>query len=140
MRLTPAAELAVRGALVLAENYGNGPVSIAKVCEIRQLGKEYLTKIFSSLSKAGLVTPIRGKGGGYILARDPAEINLLEIVEAIEGPLALNFCQQDPPRCHEEDCPVREIWSELQETVRARLASVRLADCCTGKRSLQVQR
>ena len=129
MKLTAAAELAVRGMLVLARNHGNGPTTLAQVCSARDLPREYLTKIFASLSRSGIILPIRGKGGGYVLARDPGQITLLEIIEAVEGPICLNFCQQDPPQCDQVDCPVRPIWGELQDVMRDKLGARTLADC-----------
>ncbi|MFP4354397.1 MAG: RrF2 family transcriptional regulator [Phycisphaerae bacterium] len=128
MKLTAAAELAVRGMLVLASRHGQGPTTLATVCAERDLPKEYLTKIFASLSRDGLITPIRGKGGGYVLARDPKAITLLNIIEAVEGPIALNFCQQDPPQCEEDNCPVRPVWTDLQETIREKLDEKSLSD------------
>ena len=122
--------------MVLAQQYGQGPVAISRVCEARNLGKEYLTKIFASLSRAGLVTPVRGKGGGFMLSRDPNEISLLQIIEAVEGPIALNLCQQNPPKC-DEGCSIRKVWTELQETVTNKLASVSLQDCLNGTVSRQ---
>ena len=129
MRLSPAAELAVRGVLILAEHYGHGPVTLAKICERRQLPKQYLTKIFASLAKVGLITPIRGKKGGYQLGRDPRDITVLQVIEAVEGPIALNYCQHSPPKCNEPNCPLRAVWSELQAIVRAKLGAVTLAQC-----------
>ena len=126
MKLTPAAEFAIRGICVLAEHGGQTPMNLAAICEKRDLSKQYLAKIFGSLARAGLVTPVRGKHGGYTLARAPGEITVLEIIEAIEGPVALNFCQHSPPRCDEVACPLRSVWTELQETVSQRLASVTL--------------
>ena len=114
---------------MLATHYGEGPLAIAKVCDARQLGKEYLTKIFASLSRAGLITPVRGKGGGYMLARDPREVSLLEVIEAVEGPIALNLCQAQPPRCDQDDCTIRPVWAELQAVVTEKLSSVSLKDC-----------
>ena len=129
MRLTPAAELAIRGVLVLAEKFGEGPIALARVCEIRDLPKEYLTKLFAALSRQGIITPIRGKKGGYMLAREPGEINLLEVIEAVEGPIALNWCMQDPPKCDlSESCKVHPVWAELQRTIRNKLQSMTLAD------------
>lgn len=130
MKLSPAAELGVRGVLVLAEHYGRGPITLAEVCEMRDLSREYLAKVFGLLSRADLVTPIRGKHGGYTLARDPKDISLLEVIEAIEGPQALNLCQHDPPKCeHAETCKVQEVWAELQAVFEDRLAAQSLADC-----------
>jgi Rrf2 family protein len=132
MRLSPAAELAIRGTVELASRYNQGPITLDTICARRKLPKQYLTKIFSMLVRVGIVSPIRGKGGGYILARDPATITLLEIVEAVEGPVFLNFCQQIPCQCDEVSCAIRPVWNELQETVRQKLSQVRISDCLAG--------
>ena len=129
MRLSPAADLGVRGATVLAEEYGGGPIALQAICDRRELPKEYLVKIFSSLARSGLITPLRGKNGGYTLSRDPKEITLLQVIEAIEGPIALNHCQQTPSQCDRTDCPIRSLWAELQQTVRHKLGGMTLADC-----------
>jgi len=129
MKLSVAAELAIRGVSILAARYGDGPITLSDLCDAKDLPKQYLAKIFSSLSRADLVTPIRGKRGGYKLSHPPEDITLLQVIEAVEGPLALNLCQYDPPKCNESDCPLRNIWDELQETLRSKLQSVTLADC-----------
>jgi len=129
MRISPAAEFAVRGSLVLAEHYGNGPTTLDSICEARDLSKQYLVKIFASLSRAGLVTPVRGKLGGYMLAREPAQINLLELIEAVEGPVAVNFCQHDPPRCDRTDCALRSMWADIQEFICDKLEGITLGQC-----------
>ena len=129
MKLTPAAEFAVRGAIVLAEQYGQGPVTLDTICAVRSLSKQYLTKIFASLARANLVVPIRGKHGGFTLARDPSQITLLEVIEAVEGPIVMNFCQHVPSKCERVDCTVRPIWADVQKLVRGKLSSVTLKDC-----------
>ena len=129
MRLSPAAELAVRGMLVLAEHHGHGPVTLSAIRARRDLPKQYLAKIFASLARADLLTPVRGKHGGYVLARELGRITILDIIEAVEGPIALNYCQHDPPKCDETHCPLRRMWTDLQKTVRKKLGSVTLKDC-----------
>jgi len=129
MQLSCAAELAVRGALVLASEYGRGPVTLDSVCARRDLPKQYLVKIFSSLAKANLVEATRGKKGGYALSRAPEDITVLNVVEAVQGRIVLNLCQFDPPKCDELDCALRPMWAKLQETVRRELSSVTLASC-----------
>jgi len=128
MKLSLAAELAVRGVKVLADKYGQGPVTLDTICASRDLPKQYLTKIFASLVRAGLVSPIRGKHGGYRLARDPKLVTLLEVVEAVEGPIFLNFCQHNPSQCDRTDCRIRPIWTDLQEVIRQKLGSITMAD------------
>jgi Rrf2 family protein len=134
MRLSSAAEFAIRGVAVLAEEYGRGPIPLEIICRRRQgLAREYLVKIFGSLVKAGIVRTVRGKKGGFLLARKPKDITLLEVIEAVEGPIALNYCQHEPPRCDEYDCPLRDMWRELQGIVREKLGSVTLATCTVGQ-------
>jgi len=128
MKLTVAAELAIRGVLVLAGKHGSGPVTLSAICKERNLPKQYLTKIFASLSRQGLIRPIRGKNGGYLLAQNPENITLLDIIEAVEGPIALNFCQHSPPQCDQTECPVRPIWTDLQSIIQKKLSEKTLAD------------
>lgn len=129
MKLSLAAELALRGSLVLAERYGEGLATLDAVCAQRDLPKQYLTKIFAQLARADLVTAVRGKNGGYRLARPPDQITALEIVEAVEGPIILNFCQHKPPQCERKGCRVRPVWAELQKAIRDKLSSLSLRDC-----------
>jgi len=132
IRLSTAAELAVRGVIVLAEHYGRGPMSLAAVCARRNLSKEYLNKLFAAMARAGIVVSIRGKGGGYVLARRPEDISVLQVIEAVEGPLAVNFCQHVPPRCDNRSCKVRPAWTDIQSFIHDRLDSLTLAGCHRG--------
>ena len=129
MRLSLAAELAIRGSLVLAERYGKGLIPLDAVCAARDLPKQYLTKIFALLARADLVTAVRGKKGGYRLARPPDRITALEVVEAVEGPIVLNFCQHKPSLCDRRGCRVRPVWAELQKIIRGKLGALTLKDC-----------
>jgi len=129
MRLSPAAEFAIRGALVLAEHHGRGPTTLSAICTEKKLSRQYLAKIFSLLARADIVSPVRGKHGGYVLARDPSQISVLDVIEAVEGPLALNYCQHDPPKCEDHDCPLRAMWTEIQQFARDKLGSMTLDRC-----------
>ena len=127
----------MRGALVLAERSGQGPVTLEAICSQRDLSRQYLVKIFPALVKAGIVTPIRGKGGGYLLARSPDDITLLDVIEAVEGPIVLNLCQHDPPRCDRLECALRSVWADIQTDIRSRLGSLTLAACLSGGLALK---
>ena len=129
MKISPAAEFAVRGAVVLAERYGNGPTTLDSICKAQDLSKQYLVKIFASLTRAGLVTPVRGKRGGYLLAREPSEISILDLMKAVEGPIAVNFCQHDPPRCDRTDCALRSMWGDIQQFICDKLENTTLGQC-----------
>ncbi len=135
MKLSAAAEIAIRGVLVLAERNGRGPVSLDVICAQRGLPKQYLVKIFSSLARADLIIPVRGKHGGYLLARDADRITLLDVIEAVEGPLAINLCQHNPPKCDRMDCSLRGLWGELQGVVREKLGTMTLARCVEAEKT-----
>ncbi len=132
MKLSMAAEFAIRGILALAEYYGQGPVPLARICRTRKLPKQYCTKIFGMLVRANLIDAVRGKGGGYALARPPDEISLLSVIEAVEGPLAVNLCQSDPPKCSEPGCPVYPVWTKVQQQVSTILAGKTLGELITA--------
>ena len=128
LALSQAAELAIRGIQVLAQRYGGKPTPLDAICKARDLPKQYLIKLFAMLSRAGLIVPVRGKGGGYKLAREPKDISLLEVIEAIEGPIAVNLCQETPIRCDFDACPVRPVWGDIQGYIQNKLSSVTLVD------------
>ena len=133
MRLSPAAEFAVRGVVVLARQQGQGPVTLDAICNSRELPKQYLVKIFASLAKAELVIPVRGKKGGYLLARPPEQISLLEVIEAVEGPIVLNFCQATPSKCDQVSCLIRPVWTDIQQVIRQKLSDMKISDCLQGQ-------
>ncbi len=133
MKLSLAAEFAVRGVLVLAGEDSPEPVNLDTICNRRDLPKQYLAKIFGLLARADIVTPVRGKHGGYLIARPLDKITVLEIIEAVEGPIILNLCQHAPPKCDHTGCALRSVWTELQKIFREKLGGVTLQDC-VGKK------
>jgi len=79
----------------------------------------FLGKIFQSLSRAGIVRSARGSGGGFSLVRTPAEITVLEVIEAVEGPIALQRCLETDTDCtHREGCALCGLFSEAQDRVK----------------------
>lgn len=89
-----------------------------------------VAKILKSLGKDGLVTSRRGAGGGYVLGRDAARITVADIVQAIEGPIAITACVDDTEeQCGIESmCPAHGKWNRVNASIRAALASVTLAE------------
>jgi Rrf2 family protein len=133
LTLSPAAELAMRAAMTLAIEYGNGPVRLCDICAVREMQRDYTAKVLGYLSRARLVVPIRGKNGGYTLARDPEKITLLDVIEAVEGPFSLNLCQKDTPECDlASQCPIGEVWSDIQNFAVEKLSGKTLAQCVAG--------
>ena len=111
-------------------------LSTKALAEFHGLPKEYLSKALQSLSQAGLVHTTLGPSGGYRLARPPAALNFLEIVEAVEGRaptfVCTNIRANNPCRpqgyCESGPCAVARIMGEADEAWRAKLRSVKLSD------------
>jgi Rrf2 family protein len=98
------------------------------VAKEQNIPPSFLAKIISQLSIAGLLHTSRGARGGVTLARDPKEITLLEVVEAIDGPIQLNECVGNDGVCtFEEDCPIKPVWCNAQEELVQRLKSTNFA-------------
>jgi Rrf2 family protein len=122
MQITRQADYAVRAVLFLSglENASRAPTS--HIAREKQIPPSFLAKIVSQLSVAGVVQTSRGARGGVSLARPAEDISLLEVIEAIDGPITLNECVVDASSCtFGEDCPVHSIWCETHEALVNRL-------------------
>lgn len=103
-------------------------LSAAGLAERAGLEVTTVSKLLKPLAQAGLVEGFRGASGGYRLARDPAGISLVEIVEAMEGPLAMTECSVHGGACGiEHSCGVRGNWRRINDVVIAALRDVTLA-------------
>jgi Rrf2 family protein len=116
MQITRQADYALRAILYLAKLKPGERAATSQIAEVMDIPPSFLAKIISQLSIAGLIHTSRGAHGGVSLARKPEAISLLDVVEAIDGPIALNECTLDPSVCIFGDtCPIHEIWCEAQE-------------------------
>jgi Rrf2 family protein len=113
------------------------PTSVRDIAERTGLPQPYLEQILLALKGAGLVRSKRGVGGGYVLARDPANITLAQIVSAVDGPIvAGDFGEPHTGGAcdHEGQCVLLALWAEVGETIRAHLQSFTLADMVARSR------
>ena len=128
MQITRQADYAVRAILHLARS-GDVRTATSAIAEEQKIPPSFLAKIISQLSIAGLLHTSRGARGGVTLAREPKEITLLEVIEAIDGPIQLNECVGDSGSCSfDEDCPLRPVWCEAQEELVGKLKGTNFAD------------
>jgi len=125
MQITRQADYALRAILNLARLEPGERAATSKIAEEQDIPSSFLAKIISQLSIAGLIHTSRGARGGVSLAREPEEISLLDVVEAIDGPILLNECTADPSECiFGDNCPIHEVWCEAKtELVRKLRAS-----------------
>ncbi len=128
MRLSNLADYAVVTMCAAARHCGFARVSAADLAEETGLPLPTVQKLVSALAKAGLLKSMRGAGGGIKLARPAAAISLADIVEAVEGPIALTACVETARHdcALEAQCTVRPHWSLVNATLRGALADVKL--------------
>ncbi len=110
---------------------GATPTTVREIADRTGLPQPYLEQILLALKGAGLVRSKRGVGGGYVLAREPADISLAEIVRAVDGPITLGDFGQphtDGACDHEGQCVLLAVWDEVGEQMRTRLEGYSLAD------------
>jgi Rrf2 family protein len=133
MRITAKADYAVRAAVELAAA-GEGPVKGDAIATAQDIPVRFLENILAEMRHAGLVLSQRGAEGGYRLAKPASEINLADVIRAVEGPLA--SVRSEPPE--ELDYtgtaePLRDVWLALRVNIRAVLEKVTLADVVAGE-------
>lgn len=122
MQITRQADYAVRAVLYLSRMGNDQRAATSVVAQDQRIPPSFLAKIISQLSIAGLLHTSRGARGGVTLARDPRDITLLEVIEAIDGPIMLNECVGESSACtFDNDCPLRPVWCEAQEDLVKRL-------------------
>ena len=137
MRVSTRGDYAARALLSLALHTEEAPTSVREIAERTALPQPYLEQILLALKGAGIVRSKRGVGGGYVLARDPADIRLSEIVRAVDGPItAGDFGEPhtDGACDHEGQCVLLTIWGAAGSHMRSFLDSFTLADIASMAR------
>jgi Rrf2 family protein len=122
-------DYALRLMVCLAKEYGNGALPTRTLAENEDVSYQLACKLMQQLHAAGLVESSMGPKGGFRLSREPAAISILEVIEAIQGPLRLNRCLLSDAACPRQDsCPVRVKIGELQDRMDAYLGGVTLGE------------
>ena len=122
MQITRQADYAVRAVLYLAQLGPERRAATSQIAQEKQIPPSFLAKIVSQLSVAGLLQTSRGARGGVALARTPEEISVLEVVEAIDGPILLNECVANSGNCvFGDNCAMKPLWCDAQAELVERL-------------------
>lgn len=126
MQVTKAAEYAVLSALYLAKV---GEIcDIGEIAESQKLSFPFTAKTLQKLAHAGILEAKRGRDGGYYLAKPAKKINLLEIIQAVEGPIAISDCLKGDTSCDAENCQLEPVWGQVQRIILEKLGSITLED------------
>jgi Rrf2 family iron-sulfur cluster assembly transcriptional regulator len=128
MRLTTKGRYAVTAMLDLALHQGKGPISLADISDRQGISLSYLEQLFAKLRKQGLVQSVRGPGGGYELKRDSAQINVAQVVDAVNESVDATGCQQKGNCQSGEICLTHHLWMDLSGQIHGFLSGISLAD------------
>jgi len=116
MQLTRTGEYGLKGVIFLAKQPPERFSLVSEISKEQRIPHKFLAKIFQRLSKAGLLRSIRGSNGGFALGRPAHEITMRAVIEALEGPIAINRCLVREGECEEEKgCSLHDVLEEAQE-------------------------
>ncbi len=126
MRLTTKGRYAVTAILDLALHQGHGPITLAEIAERQGISLSYLEQLFAQLRRSKLVSSTRGPGGGYSLGRPAAQINVAEVIMAVDESLDVRRCEGKGD-CHDSSkCLTHDLWSDLTAQIHAFLSKITL--------------
>ena len=129
MQVSRKVDYALRAVIYLASLPGDRPVPVSDIATRRRIPQKFLEKIIKDLIRAGLVVSHRGAHGGYTLARPPESVSFRDVIEAVEGPIAINQCVNERRDCSVlTSCNMQTIWQEGQRRMLDYFAATTLAD------------
>ncbi|MBE9515060.1 MAG: Rrf2 family transcriptional regulator [Chloroflexi bacterium] len=135
MKLSTRGRYGLRALLDLALHQGEGLVLLKDIARRQEVSLPYMEHLITPLIAAGLVKSTRGARGGVLLLKPPAEIKLSEVVQLLEGSIALVDCVNNPDVCHRSAfCVTRDIWSEMKNAMSQVLDSTTLQDLVERQR------
>lgn len=138
LKISQKTEYAMRAMIELALRGGGGLVPAREIAEAQRIPLRFLEQQLGALHKAGLVESFRGAGGGCRLARDPEQIRVADIVDAIEGPMYPMFCLDpgDHTCWQDSRCGLEELWGDVRSAVRHVFEGTTLTDLADRHRQL----
>ncbi len=139
MKLSTRIRYGFRIIIRIAYHYNAGkPLSLQNIGKQERISEKYISQIIVPLKSAGLIHSFRGVNGGYVLARNPKEINLKEVMLALDEDFNFVHCVSDKDSCEMTAiCVMRDVWQDLGKTMAAKLESIRLSDLVKKMKSFE---
>ncbi len=138
MRLTTKGRYAVTAMLDLAYHGEKKTVTLTDIAKRQNISLSYLEQLFSRLRRAGMVEGVRGPGGGYQLSRDTTQINIADIITAVDETIDSTRCGGKGNCQNSQPCLTHELWMGLSEQIRLYLSTISLHDLLKRKTVRQV--
>jgi Rrf2 family transcriptional regulator, iron-sulfur cluster assembly transcription factor len=138
MRLTTKGRDAVTAVLDLALNEQHGPISLSDISRRQEISLSYLEQLFAKLRRNGLVTSVRGPGGGYHLSREPSKIFIAEIIDAVNENVDATSCSGQGDCQGGLTCLTHFLWVDLSDQIHTFLSGINLASLVERKEVQQI--
>ena len=138
MRISTKGRYTLRMMIDLAEHYSDDLISLRDIAEMQEISKKYLEQIVPMLNKSGMLKTNRGYQGGYMLAKEPSNYTVGDILRITEGSLAPVACaEQNPVECERaHDCMTLPLWQGLYKTICDYLDGITLQDLLDMNREM----
>ena len=137
MKVSTRGRYATCALITLAEEYGKGPISLKRISQEQVISMKYLENIMRLFINAGMVMSVKGKSGGFILAKAPNVIKMGDVVQVAEGVVMPVHCIADSSKCPRVlTCPAKYMWKDLQEGIFSNLNTKTLQDLVETKNRL----
>ena len=141
MIFSNATEYAIRGLSELAARKTDGTILLDDLVAGTGLPRDFVAKIFQKLVRTGILRSVKGRGGGFALARPQHEVTLMDIVEAVEGPQLLDACVVGLERCNDHmPCAQHDLYKPIRQRLKDYLRTTTLADMAASLRTKQAWR
>jgi len=128
MKISTKGHYGLRSMVDVALNQDKGPVTLNDIAERQSISVKYLWQVINPLKTKGFLNVTRGAKGGYVLARPPDAINMLDVLTTLEGPVSILKCLTDEkscPRVH--TCVARSVWMDVNQAIEKSLEGISLA-------------
>ena len=142
MKLSTKGRYGLRAVIDLAVSESDGAVPLTAIAERQKISVTYLEQLFRKLREAGIVSSVRGAGGGYRLSRESGSISVGEVLRALEGDLEAVSCggTDEEPACDRADlCVTKIVWQRINESIENAVDSITIRELADKSRELQSQ-
>ena len=141
MKLSTRSRYGARILVDLARHKDQGPVQIGEISKRQDISVKYLEQLIRPLKQANLVTSVRGPKGGHLLAENPENISLGQVVRLFEGQTDLVECVSFPDKCPmSDDCQVRLAWQDATEVLYDKLDATTISDLMNGDYAVETKK
>jgi Rrf2 family protein len=130
MKISRKSDYALRAVLYIARQPSEKRSSINAIAETERVPRDFLAKILKELTRASILKSYQGVHGGYQLAKPSSQVNVLDVIEAMDGPLGVNLCVRTEKGCdcdHSEHCGMYPFWRKVQTQIKSTLKTETIA-------------